>query len=277
MTARDLRRATRSGAAILGAAFALALTAAPAHAAVEDEPDVSVLVPTASPSASPSPSPEPTRDPDPSPSPQPTRDPDPRPTTNPPATGGGAPGAGASGGGGGAATSGGSVPRASSAGGDADKAPAAEPKECVEPEAPSGPATSGEEATVDGTIHLPGERVVARAAGFGAGEQVQFALFTDPQVLGTFTADEKGAVRAELPLAKDAQPGTYAVQFTGWCETVAIAQVLVGSESSAAADAPFGVPPWAMWTGGGIGAAGLAFGARRVFLAMRVPAEGVAA
>jgi hypothetical protein len=101
-------------------------------------------------------------------------------------------------------------------------------------------------AAVDKDLYLPGNKVTATASGFEAGERVQLVLFSEPHLIGNFTADPQGQVQAIFAVADDAPAGTHSVQFTGWCGTVtARADVLVGSP--AAPPAEDGWPAWLWW------------------------------
>ncbi|WP_188757237.1 hypothetical protein [Microbacterium album] len=152
----------------------------------------------------------------------------------------------------------------------ADPGPDA-PAECTptEPPLPAAPATSGEEATLQDGVYLPGERATATAEGFEPGEQVQVVLFSDPQLVGTFSADDEGTVRAQFPVPDDTRAGTHTLQFTGWCDRIAQASMLVGAPDSAGEDDAFGVPTWAWWAGGILLTGVVLYGAYSAITAMR--------
>lgn len=230
------------------AALAAALTGTAAHATEDTgESGVSVSVPVATPAASTPPAP--------------------RPTSSPPTASGGPAVQSAN-------SPGRSAPNPSgigpgTAGGPDEATPACSP---AEPEVPSSVATSGGDASVDKPVYEVGDTVIATAGGFGSGEQVQLVLFSEPSLIGTFTADEAGAVKAEFPVADGTLPGPHTLQFDGWCGNVALADMLVGSVAGSTAGQQ-GVPQWAWWAGGAAGALLLAFGGRRVLRLMREPAS----
>ncbi|PWC04314.1 hypothetical protein DCE94_09190 [Agromyces badenianii] len=141
----------------------------------------------------------------------------------------------------------------------------------TEPAVPKQAATTGEKATTDKSLYVPGQQVTATATGYGAGEQVQLVLFSDPVLIGTFTADAGGQVQAVFPVAEKTTAGTHTVQFTGWCKKVAIADILVGTTTGAASSTDMNIPPWARWTLGAVVLAGLLFLGWRLILVMREP------
>jgi hypothetical protein len=116
----------------------------------------------------------------------------------------------------------------------------------VEPAVPSAPAGDAWAGGVDKDYYLPGNKVTATASGFGSGERVQLVLFSDPQLIGNFTADAEGQVEAVFAVADDLPAGTHQIQFTGWCASMtALAEVLVGSPPAPAGDR--GIPAWVWW------------------------------
>jgi hypothetical protein len=197
------------------------------------------------------------------------------PPVMPPSTGG-------TGGAGGAGTSGGSG--GGRAVGGAGTAPAAETAEsgssaCVpkEPAVPTAPATeTAGEASVDKEVYAAGETVTAIAAGFEPHEQVQLVLFSEPALVGTFAADDTGAVTAQFAIAAETLAGTHTVQFTGWCGSVSGVEILVGTTNDSASAGPQGVPPWLWWAGGLLGLALLILAAWWAIRVMRVPAPAEA-
>lgn len=141
---------------------------------------------------------------------------------------------------------GGSLP-ASSSGSGAGASTNATVCTPAEPAVPTRPATSGEAAAVDKEVYIEGDTVVATATGFGPSEKVQVVLFNDPSVVHAVTADASGAVRAEIVVDDELRPGTHALQLTGWCERVALADVLIGTAGSLAAAGMQAVPVWLWW------------------------------
>ncbi|MET0954938.1 MAG: hypothetical protein ABWY68_03240, partial [Cryobacterium sp.] len=96
--------------------------------------------------------------------------------------------------------------------------------------------------------------------------------FSEPTVIGTFSADATGQVEAVFPIDKKTTPGNHTVQFTGWCKKIAVADVLVGSGPLVAAgfDIPVGV-----WIAGGVGgAAVLGVAGWQLLGMMRAPVLG---
>ena len=231
--ARCSIRGVAIGAVVLGAMLAALLGfAAPASAADDGgDTDVSVIIPAA-----------------PAPSPSPVNPPPAGPATPPTggatggAAGGGAPsaGAGRSGSGNGAAVGGG--PAA-----PADIAPATEPAIGTEPEPGSLP-----EVVLDEEIYMPGDTITATAAGFTAGEQVQVVLFSDPVLIGNFTAGVDGSVSTAFGVPKDILAGAHTVQFTGWAsDGIATGDVMIGTPT-AAVNSVQGIPTFIWWIGGGV-------------------------
>ncbi|MDR2453129.1 MAG: hypothetical protein LBD51_00925 [Bifidobacteriaceae bacterium] len=225
-----------AGAVVLAFAW-IALAAPPAPAADGDIP-ISLSVPPAASSTSLGPGENPLDDPTFSTTP-PTKasstPPAPTPTTTATTpTSGSTPGR----------TSGGSsasAPPGGSAPGGATAAPCAE----SEPPIPLTPAEGAWAAAVDKDIYLPGHKVTATASRFGPGEHVQLVLFSDPHLIGNFTASEDGEVQAVFAVADDAAPGTHTIQFTGWCgQVTSRADVLVGSPGAAPAESAW---PWWWW------------------------------
>ena len=70
-------------------------------------------------------------------------------------------------------------------------------------------------ATVaDGQVML-GEPTTVQAAGFAPGERVTATLHSTPRLLGTLTADERGAVRLAVTVTIDDGAGSHDVVFVG--------------------------------------------------------------
>jgi hypothetical protein len=123
-------------------------------------------------------------------------------------------------------------------------------------------------AAVDKDLYLPGNKVTATAGGFEAKERVQLALFSEPRLIGNFTASAAGEVEVVFAVADDAAPGTHAIQFTGWCGVVtARADVLVGVPAEPVDDG--GLPAWLWWLVAIALAIALFFGGRRAIRAVR--------
>jgi hypothetical protein len=111
---------------------------------------------------------------------------------------------------------------------------------------PLEPAEDAWAAAVDRDLYLPGNKVTATATRFEVGERVQLVLFSDPGLIGNFTADAEGRVQAVFAVPDDAAPGTHAIQFTGWCGTIiARADVLVGAPGQPVEEQ--GWPAWLWW------------------------------
>ncbi|GAA2226729.1 hypothetical protein GCM10010413_22520 [Promicromonospora sukumoe] len=261
---------------LLGAA---ALVLGPVSAGYADEGEdtgISVTIPDVDPTE------EPTEEPTEDPTGEPTDDPgDPSgdPTRPGASDGNGAGGGGGAGGGvGGGGGAGGAGGGGSGGGGgdpaDDDPSTPGPSGKCVpaEPVVPTEPAADGDPATLDDDVRLPGEEVVVRAKGFEDGERVQVVLFTAPQRVESTRADGRGVVEAAVTLPDEVAAGPRAVQFTGWCGQVAVAQVLVAAPGSQAGG---GIPAWAWWTGGGLGAAGAGVGGWYVVRLMRAPGAGL--
>ncbi|WP_411701258.1 hypothetical protein [Conyzicola sp.] len=237
--------------ALLGAVFSAAgLGATAAHAEDPKDTGFTVTIPTSSPTPTPTPSATPPTPPAAAvtPPPPPTKTGTTAPTKSTTKSGGAAAGTSAGG-----------------AGGTAECTP-------TEPPVPTAPASSGSNASVDKEFYQPGQKVTATATGYAAGEQVQLVLFSEPNLIGTFSADAQGQVEAVFPVDEKTTPGTHTVQFTGWCKKVALADVLVGTGPLVATG--FDIPIGLWIVGGVIAAAVLAMLGWRLLALMRAPAAG---
>lgn len=145
----------------------------------------------------------------------------------------------------------------------------------TEPAVPTKPATNGDKATTDKNLYLPGQQVTATGSGYAAGEQVQLVLFSDPQLVGTFTADPDGQVQAVFPVADTTSSGSHIIQFTGWCKKIETATILVGAVADGTGAAATGsvLPPWIWWPIGAAALGAFAFALWRIIAAMRGPVE----
>ncbi|MDR2348985.1 MAG: hypothetical protein LBD90_10350, partial [Bifidobacteriaceae bacterium] len=145
-----------------------------------------------------------------------------------------------------------------------------------EPPVPLAPSDDAWAAAVDKDIYLPGHKVTATASRFGPGEHVQLVLFSDPHLIGNFTASQDGEVQAVFAVADDAAPGTHTIQFTGWCgQVTARADVLVGTPAAAPAETGW---PWWLWLLLAVAVlAGLVFLIRQIIRHRRAQAEPEAA
>lgn len=142
----------------------------------------------------------------------------------------------------------------------------------AEPALPEAPATDGGAATTANDVYYAGETVNASAGGFGAAEQVQLVLFSEPTLVGNFAADASGSITAQFPLPDDILAGTHTLQFTGWCGHTATVEVIVGSHGTPSSASVQGIPTWVWWAGGGVGALALIGASWWVLTAMRAPA-----
>ncbi|MBE1877653.1 hypothetical protein [Myceligenerans pegani] len=280
MRVRHLRLA---GVLLAGAALALGPAGAGHAADAEDgetDTGISVTIPSTAPTD------DPTGDPTGGPTGDPTRGPGagPDPSDGPGGGNGAGGGTGTGGAPGGGDPGGPGSPGDTPGGGSGDPtggpdAPGdggtTDPEECepAEPAVPQEPATDGDDATLDDDVHLAGDEVVATGNGFGDRERVQAVLFTEPQVVRTVRADAKGVVDAALEIPDETPPGPRALQLTGWCGQIALAEVLVGSPGGEATG--LSIPAWAWWTGGGVGLAGLGAGGWYVLRLMRAPGAGL--
>jgi hypothetical protein len=224
------------GGGIVALALATLLGAAPAHAeGGSTDPSVAVSVPAAQPRAT---TPPPVTPPASTP-----------PASTPPAATGGT----------GGKKSGGTPA--------ADPAPTAAP--ATEPTIPETPGT-GDPAVVDKEMYRAGGSVTVTASGYTPGEQVQLVLYSEPVLIGNFSADAAGAVSIAFTLPEDLRPGTHTVRLAGWSSShVAVAELLVGTAPGAVVASGGGVPTWLWWVGGALGLAGAGFGGVRVVRAMR--------
>lgn len=104
---------------------------------------------------------------------------------------------------------------------------------------------------------------------------MQLVLFSDPTLIGTFTADGSGQVQAVFPISDTTLAGNHTLQFTGWCKKIAVTDVLVGS-AVIATTGEQGIPPWLLWTGGGVAVLAAALGGWWLVRVMRAPAASSA-
>jgi hypothetical protein len=147
--------------------------------------------------------------------------------------------------------------------------PAATAAPATEPTIPETPGT-GDPAVVDKEMYRAGGSVTVTASGFTPGEQVQLVLYSEPVLIGNFSADAAGAVSIAFTLPEDLRPGTHTVRLAGWSSShVAVAELLVGTAPGAVVASGGGVPTWLWWVGGALGLAGAGFGGVRVVRAMR--------
>ncbi|MFJ3407149.1 hypothetical protein [Promicromonospora sp. NPDC090134] len=242
------------------------------HADESEDTGISVTIPRTDPSDKPTDEStgEPTDDPTPGPS-----APGDGPGDGDPGDGGGA-GGGAGGGGdgdgGGTGDGGGSADPTD----PPDPAPSDDPAcEPAEPAVPQEPAADGEPAGLDKDVYLAGQQVTVTADGFGKDEKIQLVLFAAPQIVETIRADGAGVVEAVLTVPSGTTSGPHALQLTGWCGDVALAELLVGSAGDASGAG--GIPAWAWWAGGGVGLVGLGVGGCYVVRLMRAPGAGLPA
>ncbi|WP_157802852.1 hypothetical protein [Compostimonas suwonensis] len=219
--------------ALAAALVALALAVVPAltaQAADEIPPQdagITVTIPSSSPipSDTPVPTDEPTDEPTDAPDDQ----------VPPPAGGGGSGGGSGSGGGaGGGGNAGG--------GGSGTVIPPTEPTITPKP-------GTGALAVTDKDIYTVGENMTASATGYTPGEQVQVVLYSDPILIGNFTADASGAVSTTFALPQELLPGTHTVQFTGWAsDTISVKNFLIAGGPVDASAGPGGsLPSWFFW------------------------------
>jgi len=61
-----------------------------------------------------------------------------------------------------------------------------------------------------------GERVLATAKGYTPGERIQLVVYPNPVILGSYTADSTGALRATITVPVDTKTGGHTVEAAGW-------------------------------------------------------------
>lgn len=61
------------------------------------------------------------------------------------------------------------------------------------------------------TTAAPGDNISVEVDGCAAGAEVTITIESEPQVLGTFTADEAGALLAEVGIPLDIDPGDHMI------------------------------------------------------------------
>lgn len=61
-----------------------------------------------------------------------------------------------------------------------------------------------------------GEKVLATGVGYAAGEQVQVVVYSNPVILGSYTADSSGHLNATFTVPIDTKTGAHTVEATGW-------------------------------------------------------------
>lgn len=148
--------------------------------------------------------------------------------------------------------------------------------------APIEPAISpapsdGDPAALDAEVYQPGSGVTVTASGFDPGEQVQAVLYSEPILLGNFSADANGDISVTFTLPEDLLAGPHTAQLTGWASGhIAVAKFLMGSAPLDSSGAAGSVPPWAWWVGGAASLAGLGYGGRRLWQVMRAPGPATA-
>jgi len=252
---RTLRARFVAGWAVLLCAALVVPGAARAQAETNatNDSDINVVVPEATPTAT---------------TPPPTTAP---PTTTPPTADGDNNGGGNNGNGGGGSGNNGNGNNAGTGGGvsvTSTPSSSANTTSCAstEPSVPSSPAKAGNEASFDKDIYYQGDTVNVTANRFTAGEQVQLVVFSDPTLIGTFAADETGTVRATFTVSDSMTTGAHTLQFTGWCKTVALGSVLIGSTGQGQAHTWLASVPVAVWwILGVLLVLALAYGAWRVW------------
>ncbi|PRY67931.1 hypothetical protein B0I08_10592 [Glaciihabitans tibetensis] len=234
------RARSARAAALLAAVFALSLTAMPAHAAETPDPNgdspLTVTIPAepVDPGATPT-----------APPANPTAPANPgsgnsAPANSPAKTSGS----------GSSATR---APAGSTLPGTGAEAGTTGTPAATEPALPTLPGT-GSAVIFDKEMYLPSENVTATASGFTAGEQVQVVLFSEPILIGNFTADAAGAISVMFTLPKDQLPGTHTLQFTGWAsKAIAVGDFMVGTDPQTAGVSPE-IAPITWWIAGGLAA-----------------------
>lgn len=91
------------------------------------------------------------------------------------------------------------------------------------PAGASGAPTPGTEPVpqADALVLSPGrvgagEKVLATGAGYAAGERVQVVVYSNPVILGSYTADSSGHLNATFTVPVDIKTGAHTVEATGW-------------------------------------------------------------
>lgn len=136
---------------------------------------------------------------------------------------------------------GGSAPSNPPGGGPSPTDPPGEP---TAPPVPPRPTVGAESLVLDRDRIEAGETIVATGYGFTAGEQVQFVLYSEPRIVGSFAADPAGVVVARIEETGDLRLGAHTVEATGWSsQRIANARFVVVSPAGPGTS----VFPWIAW------------------------------
>jgi hypothetical protein len=122
------------------------------------------------------------------------------------------------------------------------------------------------------TAAIPGARLMVVGSGFVPGSSVELFVYSDPEPLGTTTADADGGIAASIVIPADLELGAHALVARGFSSDglengygVAALAVVAPALSSTGVDAVGGllVPLLVILVLLGLGAAGILRGRRR--------------
>lgn len=159
-------------------------------------------------------------------------------------------------------------PSSGGSGGQGGGAPTTPPTEPTAPPVPGSPTAEARGLRVEPDRIEAGATVVATGTGFTPGEQVQFVLYSDPVVIGSYPAAFDGSIQVEIGTPDDLRLGIHTVEATGWVsERVANDTLLVVSASGTGST----LFPWIVWTIVGSALALALIGVMRGWFAGLVP------
>ena len=78
------------------------------------------------------------------------------------------------------------------------------------------PATKADPLTVTPDPAHAGDKVRVAAAGFATGEKVQLVLYPSPVIIGSYVADQTGALRVTFTMPVETKTGPHTIEATGW-------------------------------------------------------------
>lgn len=103
----------------------------------------------------------------------------------------------------------------------------------------SSPSETGNRLELDHERISAGEWMTATGNGFGAGEQVQLVLYSEPVVIDSYVADGGGSFTARFRIPEKTRSGIHTLEATGWqTETVANAEFVVVTQAVATGGIP---------------------------------------
>lgn len=107
-------------------------------------------------------------------------------------------------------------PQPSTPGGGGGGTSTPPPTEPTAPTVPNKPTVDAFDLRIEPDRVQAGDTIVATGTGFTPGEQVQFVVYSDPIVAGSFVAAADGSIVAEFETSEDLRLGRHTVEATGW-------------------------------------------------------------